>query len=239
VLRLISIYDKIKIMLNHNQDGASTGLVVSVVCLSILSIGLVIFAVWAYGGKQDNKNNVDTKVTAAVNVAVSKQASVDSAKYAQASKFPLDTYNGPEAYGSIVMQYPKSWSAYLNSYTSASGGNNSTSVVDAYFNPEIVPSVANQSSIFAVRLQVLNQSYTQSLQTIQQAQGVTAVANTLPKLPGVVGVEATGPIAGQDSTSETMVILPIRSETLEVWTDGTQYLSDFNNIILPNLSFSP
>jgi hypothetical protein len=226
-------------MLNHNQDGSSTGLVVSVVCLSILSIGVIIFAVWAYGGKQDYKNNVDTKVNTAVTSAVGKQQSIDSAKYAQASKYPLSTYDGPEAYGSIVMQYPKTWSAYLNSYTDTNGGNSSTNVVDAYFNPSIVPSVSNAASIYAVRLQVLNQSYSQSLQTLQQAQGVTSVAYTLPKLPNIVGVEATGPINGQNQPSETMVVLPIRSETIELWTDGTQYLSDFNNVILPNFSFSP
>jgi hypothetical protein len=227
-------------MLNHNQDGASPAVTISIVGLSLLSIVAIVFSIWAFGGRQDYKNKVETKINAAVTVAVGKQQTIDSAKYAQESQDPLSTFNGPEAYGSIVLQYPKTWSGYLNSSTSANASSGSNgAVVDARFNPNVVPSVQDTSSVFAVTLQVLNQSYAQTLQSISQTQGITSVAYTLPKLPNVVGVEATGQISGDSSPTQTMVILPLRSETIELWTDGTQYLSDFNSVILPNFSFSP
>jgi hypothetical protein len=36
-----------------------------------------------------------------------------------------------------------------------------------------------------------------------------------------------------------MVVLPLRSQTLQIETAGSQFLGDFNNNILPNFSFSP
>jgi hypothetical protein len=36
-----------------------------------------------------------------------------------------------------------------------------------------------------------------------------------------------------------MVVLPLRSQTVQIWTEGTQYVDDFNKLILPNFSFSP
>jgi hypothetical protein len=47
----------------------------------------------------------------------------------------------------------------------------------------------------------------------------------------------SGQIAQQQKG--TMVILPLRDKTLEVWTESDAYLSDFKNYVLPNLTFSP
>jgi hypothetical protein len=33
--------------------------------------------------------------------------------------------------------------------------------------------------------------------------------------------------------------LPLRSQTVKIWTEGSQYGGDFNKYILPNFSFSP
>jgi hypothetical protein len=200
-------------MLNHNQDGASSvglSLVISIVLL-VAAIG---FGAWAYSGRQDYKNKVDSKISVAV----------------QQEKSPYSTYDGPEAYGSIVLQYPRTWSGYVDT-------SGSDYPVDGYFNPGVVPSITSQSSVFALQVRVLNQSYSQTLQSLQQ-NGVTSQAYALPSLPKIVGVELSGPIAS-NQTNETMVVLPIRADTIEISTDGTQYLNDFNNTILKYFSFSP
>jgi hypothetical protein len=113
--------------------------------------------------------------------------------------------------------------------------------VDGYFAPGTVPSISNPHSVFALRVQVISQAYAQTVQTFgsqQKAGKLTISAYALPKLPQVVGVKVTGQVSSQSSAT-TMVILPLRSQTLEISTQGSLYLDDFNNNILANFSFSP
>lgn len=220
-------------MIKHNQDGAVNSLVLALAGTVILFVVAAVFGIWAYGSRQDYKNNVQAKVNSAVAVAKVQEGSVLSSKFAQEEQDPLTTYNGPQAYGSLVVKYPKNWSGYVDTT------NTGNLAVDAYFNPGVVPAIESQSSIFALRVQVINQTYSQTIQGVPQQAGVTSVAYSLPNpnLSKIVGVEVTGAINGP--ISQTTVILPLRSETLEIWTDGNQYLSDFNNVILKNFSFSP
>jgi hypothetical protein len=228
-------------MIKHNQDGAVNGLLISLILAVLLLIGAILFGTWAFSGRQDYKKNVDAKVAVAVQAATAKEATVKDAQYAISNKLPLRTYNGPEAYGSLVIQYPKTWSAYVDD--SGTG----TAFVDGYFNPGTVPSINDPNSVFALRVQVVSEAYTAvvsalsnyALGTISNPKETptTITAYSLPKVPKTVGIEASGTLL--DNSVGTEVILPIRDKTLEISTDGTQFLTDFNTNILPNFSFSP
>ncbi len=223
-------------MNKHNQDGAVSAVAVSLVFSIILLIAALAFGGWAFSSRQDYKNNVDTKVKAAASDAVLQESKVKDAQFAQDEKQPLRTYNGPAAYGSIQVSYPKTWSAYVDD-TGSGGG-----PVDAFFDPLVIPALANDASVFALRFQVLNQTYSQTLQNysgqIQQGT-LTSTAYALPLLPKTVGVEISGLIQGNTPKNETIIILPLRSQTIKIWTEGNLYLSDFNTNILPHFSFSP
>lgn len=227
-------------MIKHNQDGAVSGELMSLILAVVLLLGAIGFGVWAFMGRQDYKDHTDAKIAAAVKVAVAENSTAKDKQFAEDAKNPLKTYNGPEAYGSIVLQYPKTWSGYVSE---ANNGSNDT-LVDGYFNPGVVPSVTDQGSVFALRIQVLSRSYSQVLTNLNNSQqpnkprAITPYA--LPKVPKVVGVKVTGPLANNSATKTgTTIILPLRSETLEIWTEGDQFLPDLNNYILPNFEFSP
>ena len=221
-------------MLKRNQHGG----VVTILVISILVVllgGSLAFGLWANNGRKDYKNNVNSKIAAAVVVAKQQQQAVDNAQFAEQEKQPLRAYNGPQAYGSLVVNYPKTWSAYVDD----TGSGNA--LVDGFFNPNTVPSTAAQGAVFALRVQVSSEAYSQALQDLEGLQqgGQLSAATTyaLPKLPKVVGIEVSGQLP--NGVNGTMVVLPLRNETLEISTDGTQYLNDFNKFILPNFSFSP
>ncbi|HTB48918.1 MAG TPA: hypothetical protein VK712_02450 [Verrucomicrobiae bacterium] len=224
-------------MIKHNQDGAVNGVVIALVLTVLLLVGAVAFGVWAYGGRQDYKNNVNAKISVAVTAAKAQEDQANTAQFNLAAEQPLRTYVGPEAYGSLVINYPKTWSGYVDASGTAANG----ALVDGYFYPNVVPSITAVTSAFALHVQVLNQSYNQSLQSFAspppQGQTRTVVPYALPKVPSVIGVEVSGVLTG--TKVGTMVVLPLRSNTLEIWTDGNTFLSDFNNNILPNFSFSP
>jgi hypothetical protein len=142
---------------------------------------------------------------------------------------------GPDAYGSVKVSYPKTWSAYVDT-------TNSSQPLDAYFHSGYVPSTESQET-YNLRVQVNAQSYSAVLaQYAGQLQSgtVTAAPYSLPKVPNVVGTILTGQVLLDNPTGTgTMILLPLRSTTLEIWTESNDYLPDFDTYILPNLSFSP
>lgn len=221
-------------MIKHNQVGAISGVVLSLILTVVMLLATIGFAGWAFTSRQDYKDNSDQKAAAAAEVAKEQTRKAKDKEFEQKYKEPFRTYAGPAAYGSLTLQYPRTWSGYVAEAA------NGSAVVDGYFSPNIVPSASDKNSVFALRIQVLNQPYAQVLQsfTSQQQQGkLTVAAYALPKMPEVVGVLATGQLSDQKTV--TMVVLPLRSQTIQIWTEGNQYLEDFNRNILPNVSFSP
>jgi len=215
------------------SDHHRTWIMLSVV-MTLLFIGTLVFGVWAYGGRQDYKNNADQKISVAVNRAEQQTQATDAANYAEEAKQPLKPYTGPEAYGSLVVYYPKTWSAYVTE------GGNSGNPVDGYFQPNVVPDVSSSSTAFALRVQVQQNAYDQVVQQYQSnaKRGlVTIVPYTPAKVPKDPGVRIDGQIF-QGKTG-SMVVLPLRANTLLLWTEAPAYEADFNNNILPNFSFSP
>ena len=221
-------------MSKRNQNGG-VGVILVIVLLVVMLGGLGAFTAQIYSNEQKYKNHADALITVAVANAKQKQQAVDSAQYAEEAKSPLRAYDGPQAYGSLVVNYPKTWSAFVDD--SGTG----TALVDGYFASGTVPSTNATGSVFALRVRVLQQTYSSVVNNFQgqeQAGQITSLtAYALPKVPSVVGVEITGNL-GNNHTG-TMVVLPLRSYTLEISTDGSQYLGDLNNYILPNFSFSP
>lgn len=210
----------------------SVAIVLTIIVLVLGLAGAIGFAVWAFGERQDYKNNVNAKINLAIQDNTKKVQADDAAAFAEESKNPLKTFVGPEAFGTVNIMYPKSWSAY------AVTGNGITPV-NFYAHPDVVPSVDSDTSSFALRVQVVEQKYSTVLQQYanQQKQGkLTVKPYTLPKVPGVPGSRLDGQLTQNKQGS--MVVLPIRDKTLKIWTESNTFLNDFNDKILPNASFA-
>jgi multidrug efflux pump subunit AcrA (membrane-fusion protein) len=220
--------------MKHNQNGAINVLLIPFILVVLLLFAAIGFGAWSYSSRQDYKYNVDQKISAAVELAKQQESTDKDKQFAEAEKKPLKTYSGPQASGSLVIKYPKTWSSYVDDTTV--GG----IPVDGYFYPGTVPSITATSSTFALRVQVLAQAYSDILSSLsgqQQNGALTIDAYKLPSVPGVVGVIVNGQIEPNKTVS--MVILPLRDKTIEISTQGDQFKSDFTANILPNLSFSP
>jgi hypothetical protein len=222
------------IMRVTNQSGAINILLIPLILLVLFFIGAMSFAAWAYQGRQDYKNNVDQKVDAAVVVAKQQQSVVKDKEFAEKEKSPFKTYNGPSAYGSLSVQYPKTWSGYVSDDT------NNDPYVDGYFYPGVVPNTTSEKAVFALRIQVVQQSYSDVLSNLQNEvdEGKVKLAPyKLPKVPSVIGSRLDGQVDNQKVG--TMILLPMRDKTLKIWTNAPQFQGDLDTYILPNLTFSP
>lgn len=217
------------------ERGSTNTLLLPVIVLAVLFVGAASFAVWAFSGRQDYKDHSDAKVTAAVALNKQKVQAADAVQYAEAAKNPLTVYAGPDAYGSVHLSYPKTWSAYVDTTSSSTP-------LNAYFHSNYVPATQSKQT-YQLRVQVVARSYSTELgkyaSSIKKGTA-TAAAYSLPKVSSVVGTRITGAIFSTSLAAPgTIVLVPLRDKTLEVWTESYDYLPDFNTYILPNITFSP
>ncbi len=199
-------------------------------CLFLVAAG---FGVWAFMGRQDYKNNVDQKITAAIAVAQQQTSDKKDAEFLEREKTPFRIYGGPSAYGSVSITYPKTWSAYVDET------GKSSLPVDGYFNPATVPGIQSGSN-FAIRLQVINQQYAQEIRSLDsgiKAGKSKASPYVPPKVSTVTGIRVDGEVTPNKKGS--MVILPMCDKTLKVWAESDRFVGDLDKIILPNLVFVP
>ena len=220
-------------MTKLDNRGVVNTLLIPLIVIGTILLADAIFAIWAYSGRQDFKNNVDKKIETAVEIAKKQTASAKDNEFVEKEKNPLKTYRGPEAYGSVVVKYPKTWSAYVVE------GGNSSNPVDGYFNPDFVPGVQT-SSVYALRIQVVPSAYDRELDRYDafvQKGTVKVVPFRFPKVKSIVGVRLNGEIANGKQGS--LILVPLRDKTLKVFTETNSFVADFNKFILPNLKFSP
>lgn len=205
-------------------------LILSVVFL-LSAIG---FGIWAYMGMQDYKLNVQPKIDQAVAIAEEKTKTAKDAEFIEKEKSPVRTYKAGQTAGSLVITYPKTWSAYVEESDKAN------ELVNGYFHPSYVPA-ANSGTDFALRVEIVSTSYDQELKQLEgkaKSGKVKISAFKAPKMPeGLVGARIDGEInTGQQ---DSMVMFPLRDKTIKVSTESAQFLGDFNNIVLANLTFEP
>lgn len=206
--------------------------------LIILLIASLAFGGWAFSQMSTFKNDSDKKSAAAVAAAKNAQAAQLQAQFDEQSKSPNKTYKGSATYGSVTFDYPKTWSAYIET-------NNTSEPINGYFNPDVVPGLQSKTAL-ALRVELLASDYSQVLQqynsSFSQAK-LTAKAYMPPKMQNVANVSAgtylSGPINSADPTqSGAMVIIRVRDKTLKIYTESNQYLTDFTGV-LNSLTFAP
>lgn len=216
------------------QGGYIDKLLIPLIISIILLVGVAGFGIWAFAERQDYKTNSDQKAAAAAAAQKEATQAEDAARYAEEAKNPLKTFVGPSDFGSVTFQYPKTWSGYVMQFITAE------TPLESYFHPNVVPDVNLPTNAFALRVSIVEKPYSTVLEGYADAtkKGTIFVAPyKFPKVERVIGTRIDGEISKDKRGS--LILMPIRNVTLQVWTEAEQYLPDFDNIILPNLSFSP
>jgi hypothetical protein len=221
------------------SGNSNTKRLIVVIILVILLIGCLVFGFWAFSKMQDYKNNSDKKSAAAVAEANKKLTSQLETKFAEDNKSPNKTFKGSPTYGSITFNYPKTWSGYIDT-------SDSSEPINGYFHPDVVPGIESKTA-YALRVELVSTDYAEVMQQFSdniQDGTMTARAYVPPKLQGIANATAgtylTGKINDQDQTQRgSMVVMKVRDKTLEIYSESDSFANDFNNIVLPSLTFVP
>lgn len=226
-------------MKKYNQNGGVALIVINVLLILALAAAGG-FGWWAFGQRQDYKNNFDKKLSAEVAKAQASQKTQLEQEFAEREKSPNKTFRGSATYGSIIFNYPKTWSGYIDQ-------SNSSEPINGYFFPDIVPSAnrsGNTPTAFALRIELISTDYAQVVEQFdsQITQGILkALAYVPPKMAGVTNVQTGTRFNGEieQDIQGSMVVIKVRDKTLKIYTQSPRYLSDFNNIVLKTLTFAP
>jgi len=213
---------------------------INILAVPLILVTLGLFAVgglayYEAGQASDYKNNVDQKVEVARQEAEKTISDQKDKAFAEKEKSPYIVWTGPAAYGSLKIQYPRTWSAYVDAPANANGR-----PVNGYFSPGQVPSISDQSNVYALRVYIVQQAYdgiVKQFANKQKSGTVTIQPYQSPNVPNIVGVRIDGEV--QQKKQGAMIILPFRDKTLEIWTESNEFKPDFDNIILPNFTLVP
>jgi len=204
-------------------------LLIPLILAVVFFFGALGFGVWAYMERSDYKLNSDQKAAAAVKVAEDKLSTKKDNEFLEREKEPLREYKGSSVFGNISFKYPKTWSAHQS---------DTDTQMTLIMNPGILS--GNQGSVYGLRVTVENSNYQNTLRRYESSiktGTLRASAFRLAKVKNVLGTRLDGEI--NFGVKGSSVVLPLRDKTMVISTESEDFVKDFDNIILPNYSFTP
>jgi hypothetical protein len=219
--------------LRSSQDGAVNTLLIPLILSILLFFGALGFGLWAYSSREDYRKNVNKKIDEAVEVAVQRAETRKESEFIKREKRPLTTYKGPQSLGSMTVKYPKTWSIYIDE--------TNTGELAAYAHPQFVPANSGRDlPAYALSVEVADKTYDETVSdydSFVEKGEAKARPYKLPKRPDIVGLRIDGSVSRDHKGAA--VIVPLRDKAIVISTLSTQFVGDFDSIILKNFNFIP
>lgn len=209
--------------MNYRRDnGAVNTWVILTSVFIFTTVAAAGVMVWALLNYFDQKNNVDSIVTSAVTDAVKEQADKDAAAFEAEEKKPNRTFSGPEDYGGVTFEYPKTWSIYIAK--DATSGSD----YQAYLNPVAVPPISS-SQQYGLRVTIESKDYDAVIKDYEADVKKGDLKSSVVKASGQDGTRLDGTFSKDIRGSA--VIFKIRDKTLTIQTDALTFRGDFDAIV--------
>jgi len=209
-------------MNKKKQLGSAEPLLIATISLSVFGLLAAIAALWGIMNYLEQKTNVDGKVTQAVTKAKKDQVDTDEAKFMAREKDPNRQFVGPDDYGRLSFDYPKTWSVYVAKDASRGGD------YEAYLNPVTVPTVSSTQQ-YALRVTIQETDYDKVVASYSSAvkkgdlvsSAVSADGNDGTRLDGTFSKDIRG----------AAVLYKVRDKTITLRTDADTFKTDFEKLI--------
>jgi len=204
------------------ESGAATAWIIVSIIFIVTTIAAAGVMIWALINYFDQKDNVDTKISSAVSTAKKEQADDLEAKFMERDKEPNRQFVGPDDYGRLMFDYPKTWSVFVES--DASDGD----VYEAYLNPVSVPPITNTTQ-FALRVTIETKDYDAVINSYDKLVREGSLKSSAVKADDQNGTRLEGNFT--KDIRGTAVVFKIRDKTVTVRTDADTFRKDFDAIV--------
>ncbi|MBP5656728.1 hypothetical protein J6X15_04060 [Candidatus Saccharibacteria bacterium] len=210
------------------QQRGSKGTLVETIILVIVCLvaaGAIIVAVIFFMKYQEADTDQQSKIDAAVAEAVANEQALAAKNLEEKLKEPNLEFRGPDDYGSVSFQYPKTWSVYVEKDAS----DNSDYV--AYFQPKKVPPISGKNSRFALRFAIYNRQYDDVAKPYiaKVKNGKMKSSNFTADSGNITGMRYEGEISSK--INGTFVIFKVNDKTAILQTDSDVLLDDYESIL--------
>ncbi len=202
--------------------GGISGSMIAIIGLALLVVVAAGGAIWAYVNYTEQKANVDSKIRVAEVEARRDQGEIEAAKFAEREKEPNREFVGPEDYGRLTFNYPKTWSVYIARDVSRGG------TYEAYLNPITVPPVSSTQQ-YALRVLIEERDYDQAVKTYENLVKKGDLRTSAVSASGHSGTRLDGSFT--KDIRGAAVIYKIRDKTVTLRTDADTFKPDFENVI--------
>lgn len=199
---------------NINKESGNTMLIVVIVVLTIMTIVFGGLAIWSYVNYQNAYNDVEGQKEVAAAQARQEQAEKSLQEFTEREKEPNARFVGPDDYGRLEFNYPKTWSVHEATDISRGG------TYEAYLNPGVVPPIGRDQQ-FALRVTVVA-GYANLVRKGDLRSGVTTAS-------GNQGTRFDGNFS--NNIRGSAVVYKIRDKTVTLRTDAETFMTDFDRII--------
>jgi hypothetical protein len=206
----------------RSERGAISGLLVAVIGLSVLSVGLGSFGIWAFVAYNDSSSDLESKIKVAEAQAKEEKGNDDEAKFAEREKQPNSVFKAPDDYCGLTFQYPKTWSVYESEQISNGGD------YKAYLNPKVVPPISS-SQQYALRVTIEQKDYDSITSQYESLVQKGDLKQSSAASQGNQGTRLTGNFS--KNIRGDAVIYRCRDKTITVRTDADTFKTDFEAIV--------
>lgn len=206
----------------YYQGNSSVWMIVAIVAITLF-LAASALGVWAFISYNDQKTDVDGRVTMAVAEAVKRQSEEDEAKFQEEYKKPHLQFIGPAEYGSVSFMYPRTWSVYVE----ADGSNRGD--YKAYLHPVSVPATNNRDNRFALRLEILNRDYDSILRQYESQLKKGELKSSTPEYNGNSATRLDGQFS--DNVRGSVVLMRVRDKTIRLSSDAETFKADFDALL--------
>ncbi len=208
-------------------------MIITLVLFVLLFFGASGFGIWAFMERGKFKNDTDKIVAKEVALTEKRVSTAKDAEFVEAEKRPTKGYKGPATFGSVELEYPKTWAAFITE------SDKTSTPIDGYLHPDYVPGVKSGTS-FALRIELEQKSYDNELKNLDskvRSGKISVTPFRADKVPHILGARIQGEI--NQGQKNLMVMFPIRDKTLKISTQSEIFFKDFDAIILKTLTFAP
>ena len=136
---------------DKNKKDLIKNIVIAVLAILVLACGTV--AALKIVDYNKLSNNFDSKLESSLTEKIDDELTKLEREYTTKYNQPNNKFVGPEDYGRVEFEYPRTWNVYVATDNSSNGGNYAS-----YFNPDVVPPVGKNTA-YAMSFEIVSDSF--------------------------------------------------------------------------------